>query len=85
MEQYLRSFVFYQQDDWPDWLPSAEFFSNYHSLSFINVSPFFANYGFDPAMRIKTPKKIDKTTTTQKSKLQIEDADKFAHKMNQLH
>ena len=85
MEQYLRSFISYQQDDWPDWLPSAEFSSNNHSSSSTNVAPFFANYGYHPTMGIEPPKVIDKTATTQRSRLQIEDADKFANKMNQLH
>lgn len=36
-------------------------------------------------MGIEPPQVRDKTATTQRSRLQIEGADKFANKMNQLH
>jgi len=48
MEQYLRSYVNYQQDDWCQWLPMAEFMGNNHSSETTGTSPFFANYGYDP-------------------------------------
>jgi len=48
MEQYLRSYVNYLEDDWADWLPIAEFASNNHTRETKAVSPFFANLGYDP-------------------------------------
>jgi len=48
MEQYLRSYVNYLQDDWAEWLPIAEFASNNHTSETTEVSPFFANLGYDP-------------------------------------
>jgi len=48
MEQYLRLYVNYLQDDWADWLPIAELASNNHTLQTMAVSPFFANLGYDP-------------------------------------
>jgi len=48
MEQYLRSYVNYLQDDWADCLPIAEFASNNHTSETTAVSPFFANLGYDP-------------------------------------
>jgi hypothetical protein len=48
MEQYLRSYVSYQQDDWVDWLPIAEFTANNAISETTQVSPFIANYGYDP-------------------------------------
>jgi len=48
MQQYLRSYVNYLQDDWADWLPIAEFALNNHTLETTAVSPFFANLGYDP-------------------------------------
>jgi len=48
MEQYLRSYVNYLQDDWADWLPIAEFASNIHTSKMMAVSPFFANLDYDP-------------------------------------
>jgi hypothetical protein len=48
MEQYLRNYVSYQQDDWVDWLPIAEFTANNAVSKTTQVSPFMANYGYDP-------------------------------------
>ena len=50
MEQYLRSYVNYQQDDWYQWLRMAEFMGNYHASETTISSPFIANYGYDPSM-----------------------------------
>jgi transposase InsO family protein len=47
MEQYLRSYVNYLQDDWSEWLPLAEFASNNHTSETTATSPFFANLGYD--------------------------------------
>ena len=48
MEQYLRAYINYLQDDWADWLPHAEFAANNHASETTRVSPFFANYHYDP-------------------------------------
>ena len=50
MEQYLRSYVNYQQDDWCQWLLMAEFMGNNHVSETTGTSPFFAHYGYDPRM-----------------------------------
>jgi hypothetical protein len=50
MEQYLRAFCGFYQDDWVDWLPLAEFSANNHTSETTGVSPFFANYGWHPRM-----------------------------------
>jgi hypothetical protein len=50
MEQFLRNFVSYQQNDWVRWLPLAEFAANNHTLKTTNCSSFFGNYGFHPQM-----------------------------------
>ena len=50
LEQYLRCFVCFSQDDWSNYLPFAEFaFNNAQSTS-TGTSPFFANYGFHPRL-----------------------------------
>ena len=49
MEQYLRCYIKYLQDHWAQWLPLAEFATNNQASETISISPFFANYGFDPA------------------------------------
>ena len=53
MEQYLRTFCDYQQDDWVDILPLAEFTYNNAQHASTQVSPFFANYGFNPRCQLK--------------------------------
>ncbi|KAH0614164.1 uncharacterized protein H6S33_006050 [Morchella sextelata] len=50
MEQYLRSYVSYQQDDWVRWLPMAEFATNNHASETTRISPFYANLGRNPRM-----------------------------------
>lgn len=48
LEQYLRCFINYQQDNWVDLLPLAEFSYNNSVHSSTGQTPFFANYGFHP-------------------------------------
>ena len=50
MEQYLRCYVNYAQDDWAQYLPLAEFAGNNAASESTGVSPFFAMHGFDPTM-----------------------------------
>jgi hypothetical protein len=53
VEQYLRAFMNYHQDDWVDWLPLAEFAANNVVSETTGVSPFFANYGFNPRLGVE--------------------------------
>lgn len=53
VEQYLRSFINFSQNDWAKWLPLAEFASNNAVSETISVSPFFANYGFHPRLGVE--------------------------------
>jgi hypothetical protein len=48
LEQYLRIYCDYQQDDWHQLLPLAEFVYNNAQNSSTRMSPFFANYGYHP-------------------------------------
>jgi len=45
MEQYLRLYCSYQQDDWTKWLPMAKFAYNNWIHSATGKSPFFVNLG----------------------------------------
>nr|AAS66950.1 polyprotein [Melampsora lini] len=47
VEQFIRHFASYKQDNWNSLLPFAEFSYNNNQHSAIGVSPFKANYGFD--------------------------------------
>ena len=44
LEQYLRFFVDYRQNNWPEWLASAEFAVNNKTYSTTKVSLFMVNY-----------------------------------------
>jgi len=48
LEQYIRIYCSYQQDDWASFLPSASFAYNNAEHATTRVSPFFANYGYHP-------------------------------------
>ena len=45
LEQYLRMFVDYHQEQWLDWLGTAEFAYNNKVNSSTKVLPFMANNG----------------------------------------
>ena len=53
MNKYLRAFVSFTQDDWVDWLPLAEFATNNQVNETMGISPFFANYGYNPRLGIE--------------------------------
>jgi len=48
LEQYLRAYINYQQDDWCGYLPLAEFAYNNGYQETIKKPQFFANYGINP-------------------------------------
>lgn len=48
LEEFLRHFSNYQQTNWADLLPIAEFAYNNGRHSTTTISPFYANYGFHP-------------------------------------
>ncbi|KAJ8506975.1 hypothetical protein ONZ45_g10598 [Pleurotus djamor] len=53
LEQYLRIYCNYQQDNWAELLPLAEFAYNNAPHSTIGVSPFFANKGYNPSIAVQ--------------------------------
>jgi hypothetical protein len=53
LESYLRMFVNWAQTDWATWLPLAEFAGNNMVSETTGVSPFYANYGFNPRMGVE--------------------------------
>jgi hypothetical protein len=56
IEQYLRAFMNFHQNDWVQWLPLAEFAANNVISETTGVSPFFANYGFNPRLGVEPSK-----------------------------
>jgi len=52
LEQYLCIYCNYQQDNWSELLPLAEFVYNNTSSATTGVSPFFANKGYHPNLLV---------------------------------
>jgi len=52
VEQYLRIYCNYQQDDWSNLLSLAEFSYNNARHASIDCSPFYANYGYNPQFNV---------------------------------
>jgi len=48
LEQYLRAYCNYQQDNWERLLPIAKFCYNNTQTGTTKITPFFANYGYHP-------------------------------------
>jgi len=52
LEQYLHVYCNYQQDNWSELLPLAEFAYNNTPSATTGVSPFFANKGYHPNLLV---------------------------------
>jgi len=57
LEQYLRVFIDHRQEQWPDWLGTAEFAYNNKIHAATKNSPFKVNYRQDPRMGFKGRRK----------------------------
>src|ERR1700675_3221500 len=61
LEQYLRVYCNYQQDNWSELLPLAEFAYNNAPHATTGVSPFFANKGYNPLISIHPERDLAST------------------------
>jgi hypothetical protein len=83
IEQYLRCYVNYQQDDWDDWTSLVEFSYNNATSESTHASPFLAVYrqhprlGFEPETEPPAPISAHRRTL-------IQDANQFANQMSEL-
>jgi len=73
LEQYLRIFIDHRQEQWPEWLRTAEFAYNNKVHAGTKVLPFKANSGQDPRMGFEMRKKG-----------KHEGAEKFAERMKNM-
>jgi len=73
LEQYLRVFIDYRQEQWPDWLGMAEFAYNNKVYAATKTLLFKANYGQDPKMGFKG---------RRKGKYEV--AEKFVERMRKI-
>ena len=80
MEQYLRAYANYEQDNWVELLPLAQFAYNNAVHASTRVSPFYANYGYHPTLQFKSPAK------SQGTEIRAEQhADAFVETLRQTH
>ena len=73
LEQYLRVFIDHRQEQWLDWLRTAEFAYNNKIHATTKTSPFKVNYGQNPRMGFERRKKG-----------KYEAAGKFVEKMKKI-
>jgi len=57
LEQYLRMYVNHRQNNWSEWLATAEFVFNNKVHTATKMSPFKVNYGREPRMGFDIRKK----------------------------
>ena len=65
LEQYLRSYINYQQDNWSALLAIAEFAYNNGYQGAIKTTPFYANYGRNPEHQLINHMITGKETTAE--------------------
>src|SRR6202790_3456885 len=75
LEQYLRIYVDYLQDDWALLLPLAEFAYNNAEHSATNITPFFVNKGFHPSLEVNV--ETVPSTEASKAALNIRDVHNY--------
>jgi len=73
LEQYLRMFINHKQEQWPEWLGTAEFAYNNKAYSSTWMSSFKVNYRQDPRMGFE-----------RRKKRKYEGAEKFVVKMKEI-
>ena len=57
LEQYLRMYINYRQNNWAEWLATVEFAFNNKVHTVTKTSPFQVNYGREPRMGFDIRKK----------------------------
>ena len=69
MEQYLRHYINYAQNNWAVLLPVAQFAYNATPQEELGMSPFKATYGCEPRTSL-TPRQAKKTSKTAKERVE---------------
>ena len=85
LEQYLRLYINYQQDNWYWMLPMAEFTYNNTTHSSTTVSPFFANKGYHPRSHFTPRDDSEVRTNSPDARNEVEGlADLHGHLREQM-
>src|SRR3979490_3497356 len=61
LEQYIQIYCNYQQDNWSELLPLAEFTYNNAPNATMGISPFFTNKGYNPNLAIHPERDLTST------------------------
>jgi hypothetical protein len=71
LEAYLRAYINYDQDNWVEYLPLAEYAYNSSKHSSTKTTPFEANIGYTPAPygEATNPKKLDNKADKRTSRV----------------
>jgi len=80
LEQYLRCYINYQQDNWVSLLPLAQFAYNSAPTETTKISPFYANYGFQP-QAYRNPR--DGAILAEKAQVKVQDLKKLHQHLQQ--
>jgi len=73
LEQYLCVYCNYQQSNWSDLLPLAEFAFNNSPSATTGISPFFANKGYNPSLEVH----IERELVSESAKEYVADLDEL--------
>ena len=77
MEQYLRAYTNYEQNDWVQLLPLAQFAYNNALHASTRFTPFYANYGYNHTLQFKRPKATEIRAE--------QEADAFVDRLHSVH
>lgn len=83
LKQFLRAYVNYNQDDWVDWLPLAEFEANSDKSTSTGVAPFLLTKGYIPRSGLEPFTPWD-SSITQRARREIQSADAFINKIDRM-
>ena len=84
IEQYLRTYVNFAQNDWVRLLPSAEFAISNNDSTVTGISPFFATYGLHPQSGSELSAPISNPAAPASAYYERLDAEEFVEKFRQI-
>ena len=79
LEQYIQVYCNYQQDNWDELLPLAEFAYNNAPSATTGIMPFYANKGYHPNLRVHPERDLASTHARDF----VTDLDELHHELKQ--